>query len=198
MKLTQISLLALACGAAPLAALSATEVGISISGPEIVVGGQPPAPRLEVVPVEPGPGHIWIRGHWAWHHERWEWISGRWDRVVQAGSTWVPGEWVVRRNGWVWIEGHYAVFAEPPPPPPGQAFEVVASEEPPQPIVESVPLAPGIDYAWIGGHWQWNHGWVWLHGHYDRHPHFHPGGGWEGGHWDRRGAGWAWHEGHWR
>src|ERR1017187_5891717 len=113
-------------------------VGASSSGPERVVGGQPPAPRLEVVPAEPGPGHIWIRGHWAWHHERWEWISGRWGRVVQAGSTWVPGQWVVRPNGWVWIEGRYAVFAEPPPPPPGQAFEVVASEEPPQPIVESV------------------------------------------------------------
>jgi hypothetical protein len=198
MKISQLSLLALACAGAPLAVHAGVEVGINIGGPEIVVGGQPPAPRFESVPFEPGPGFIWIRGHWIWRHERWEWVGGRWERPERPESTWIPGQWVARGSGWVWLEGHYAVLAEPVAPPPGQVVEVVASEEPPAPIVEAVPFAPGPDYFWIGGHWHWNHGWVWLRGRFDRHPHFHPGGGWDAGRWDRRGGSWVWHEGHWR
>ncbi len=198
MKLAQMSLFALACGAAALAASAGVEIGVNIGGPEIIVGSQPPPMRLEVAPAAPGPGFIWIRGHWAWRRERWDWIGGRWDRVAQPGSTWIPGQWIARGNGWVWMEGHYAMLAEPPPPPPGQQFEVIASEEPPAAIVEVEGNAPGPDYFWIGGHWHWNRGWVWLHGHFDRHPHFHPGGGWEAGRWDQRGSKWVWHEGHWR
>ena len=197
MKLTQVSLFALACGAAPLAAHAGVEVGINVGVPEVIVGSQPPLQRIEVVPLSPGPGYIWIRGHWRWHHGGWEWEGGRWELVTQPGSTWVPGQWVVRGNGWVWVEGHYAVVAAPRPPP-GQQYEVVAAEEPPAPIAEVVPVAPGPEFFWIGGHWHWNRGWVWVGGHYDRHPHFHPGAAWEAGHWDRRGNSWVWHDGHWR
>jgi len=56
------------------------------------------------------------------------------------------------------------------PLPPGQVAEVIASEEPPAEIVETVPISPGPDYFWIGGHWHWNGGWVWVHGRFDRHP----------------------------
>ena len=198
MKLAQISLFALACGAAPLGASAGVEIGINISGPEVIVGSQPPPLRTEIITMSPGPGYIWIRGHWAWRHERWDWEGGRWDRVMQPGSTWIPGQWIARGNGWAWSEGHYAMLPEPPPPPPGQQVEVIASEEPPAPIVEVEGVAPGPDFFWIGGHWHWNHGWVWLHGRYDRHPHFHPGGGWEAGRWDHRGSNWVWREGHWR
>jgi hypothetical protein len=197
MRITQVSLLALICGAAPLAVHAGVEIGLNIGGPEVVIQTQPPAPRLEVVTQAPGPGYIWIRGHWAWHRERWEWSSGRWDHVAQPGAAWIPGQWMQRRNGWVWIEGHYTVQAAPPPLPPGQVAEVIASEEPPAEIVETVPISPGPDYFWIGGHWHWNGGWVWVHGRFDRHPHFHPGASWEAGHWMRRGGSWVWHEGRW-
>jgi len=197
MKLTHISLLALAC-AAPLAVHAGVEIGINLSGPEIVVGSQPPPLRFEAVTVAPGPSYIWIRGHWRWHHERWDWISGHWDLGAQPGATWIPGQWVARGNGWVWIEGHYAVLAAPPAPASGQPVEVVASEEPPAPINEVVPVAPGPEFFWIGGHWHWNRGWVWVGGRFERHPHFHPGASWDPGHWDRRANGWVWREGHWR
>jgi hypothetical protein len=197
MKITQITLLALAMGAAPYAANAGIDIGVNIGGPEIVVRSQPPPERIETVPMSPGPGYIWIRGHWGWHHERWEWIDGHWDRSVRPGMEWIPGHWSQRANGWVWIEGRYDVVQAPAPPPSG-GYEVTASEAPPAPIYEAIPYSPGPEYFWIGGHWHWNHGWVWLGGHYDRHPHFHPGGGWEAGHWDRRGGSWVWHEGHWR
>ena len=198
MKITQITLLALACGAAPFAARAGVDIGINLGGPEIIVRSQPPPEPVEAVPMSPGPGYIWIRGHWAWRHERWDFVGGRWDRVAQPGRAWMPGQWVARGNGWVWVEGHYVAQAAPPPPPPGQHFEGTASEPPPAVIREAVPPAPGRDYFWIGGHWNWNGGWVWVHGRYDRHPHFHPGGGWEEGRWDRRGGAWVWREGHWR
>jgi hypothetical protein len=104
----------------------------------------------------------------------------------------------VRGGGWVWFEGHYAAIAAPPRAAAGAAVEVMADEEPPAPIVETIPVAPAPDFFWVGGHWHWNGGWVWVRGRFVRHPHFHPGGHWEPGHWDRRGAHWVWHDGHWR
>jgi hypothetical protein len=198
MKTTQIALFTLACAGAPFAAQAGIEVGINIGGPEVIVQSQPPPDRVEAVPIAPGPGYVWIRGHWVWHRDRWEWKAGFYERT-QPGNVWIPGQWVARGNGWVWIEGHYTVQAPPPPVyNTGPEVEIVANEAPPAAIVETIPAAPGPDFFWIGGHWTWNGRWTWVHGHYDRHPHFHPGGGWEPGHWDRRGAGWVWHEGHWR
>jgi hypothetical protein len=197
MKISHLSLLALALGAAPFAARAGLDIGVNFGGPEVVVRSQPPPERMEAVPRSPGPGFNWIRGHWGWRHERWVWIDGRWDRAPRAGQAWIAGQWVARGNGWVWIEGHYAVMAPPPPQGPVSG-ELYASEAPPAPIYEAVPAAPGPDFFWIGGHWNWNGRWVWVHGYYNRHPHFHPGGGWEAGRWERRDNRWVWHDGHWR
>lgn len=115
MKITQISLLAFACGVAPLAARAGLDIGINIGGPEVVVRSQPPPERGEVIPMSPGPDFIWVRGHWVWRHEHWEWFNGHWDRVSEPGRVWVSGQWVARGNGWVWIEGHFVVQAPPRP-----------------------------------------------------------------------------------
>jgi hypothetical protein len=198
MKLTHMSLFAMAVGLAPLAAHAGVEIGVNIGGPEVVVHSQPPPERYEAIGVAPGPGYFWVRGHWGWHHERWEWIGGRWEHASQPNSIWVAGQWVQRGSGYVWVEGHYDVVQAPPPPPPGPSYEMVVNDAPPAPIEEAVPYAPGPDYFWIGGHWSWNGRWVWIPGRYDRHPHFHPGGGWEAGHWDRRDGRYVWREGRWR
>ncbi len=198
MNFTRATLLALACAAAPVAGRADIGLGISIGTPEIVIRSRPPQEMVERVPMSPGPGYFWIRGHWAWRHDNWDWINGRWDRAAQASQEWVPGQWMERNGGWVWREGHYVVLSAPQYPPQGGPVEVMAPEPPPGPIIETVPMAPGPEFFWIGGHWHWNHGWVWAGGHYDRHPHFHEGGGWEAGRWDHRGGNWVWAEGHWR
>ena len=37
----------------------------------------------------------------------------------------------------------------------------------PAPIVEVVPAAPGVGYAWVPGHYVWRAGaWFWVRGHY--------------------------------
>lgn len=58
-------------------------------------------------------------------------------------------------------------------PAPGQAVaqdEVVATEAPPAPIVETVTVAPGPRFVWIGGVWVWRGHWLWERGHWDRPP----------------------------
>jgi hypothetical protein len=198
MNITRLTLIALACAAAPMAARADIGIGINIGVPEVVVRSQPPPDMEEKVPMSPGSGYIWIRGHWSWHHENWQWFHGHWEYIAQPGQEWLPGYWIQRSGGWVWMEGHYVAQPAPQNAPPGAQVEVIAPEPPPVPIFETVPVAPGPDYFWIGGHWHWNHGWVWVGGRFDRHPHYHPGAGWEAGHWDRRGGSWVWFDGHWR
>src|SRR5271163_2924184 len=51
--------------------------------------------------------------------------------------------------------------------PVGAPGEVVVSEDPPAPVYETVGIAPGPGYLWIGGYYHWSGaGWVWYRGHY--------------------------------
>ena len=61
----------------------ATEIGVRGAFPGPVAAEPlpaPPPPRYEVIPVAPGPAHVWIAGHWVWRPERHEhvWIPGAW------------------------------------------------------------------------------------------------------------------------
>ena len=67
----------------------------------------PPAPQVEVVPVVPYAGAIWLGGYWGFGGGRYHWVPGRWDRprvgFVWAPHRWVPfqGRWQLRGGGWV-------------------------------------------------------------------------------------------------
>src|SRR5882724_6640122 len=50
--------------------------------------------------------------------------------------------------------------------------EVEGAEPPPAPIIESVTVAPGPEFIWIGGNWAWGGGrWNWERGRWARPPH---------------------------
>ncbi len=57
-------------------------IAVLLSGCTAVVNTQPlpPAPRVEVIPVAPGPEHVWVPGHWSWRaaHGEYVWVSGHW------------------------------------------------------------------------------------------------------------------------
>ncbi|HEU5397206.1 MAG TPA: YXWGXW repeat-containing protein, partial [Verrucomicrobiae bacterium] len=76
------------------------------------------------------------------------------------------------------------------PPPVTQA--------PPPPPVQTVVVAPGPDYLWIDGEWEWGGAtWIWAPGRWVLPPR--PGVFWVHGYWYRGpGGGWHHHSGHWR
>lgn len=72
----------------------------------------------------------------------------------------------------------------------------VVQEAPPPPPAETVVVAPGPGYVWVGGEWVWNGGWVWRTGYWAYPPY--PRAVWVGGYWGRGPYGWYWRRGHWR
>jgi hypothetical protein len=68
----------------------------------------PPAPLVEVVPVMPYEGAVWVAGYWHWAGHRYSWVRGRWMRPPRAGLYWYPGGYVRRGRGYVWVRGRWA------------------------------------------------------------------------------------------
>jgi hypothetical protein len=77
-----------------------------------------------------------------------------------------------------------------------QANTVYVAQPPPPPPVETVVVAPGPGYVWIGGEWAWNGGWIWVAGHWGYPPY--PRAVWVRGYWYRGPHGWCRTTGHWR
>ena len=80
---------------------------VPVDGDEVVVDVAPPAPYVEVVPVIPFAGAIWIGGYWGWRGGRHAWVPGRWEHP-RPGYGWRPhawvqqgGHWHLRGGGWV-------------------------------------------------------------------------------------------------
>jgi hypothetical protein len=170
-------------------------VRIGVPAPVVVIGAPPVRRYHEVVVASPGPGYIWIEGHYSWQGQ-WVWVPGVWAMPPQPGSYWVTGAY----QGQNWVEGHWEVAqaAPPGPPPPPTAGETIVSDEaPPPPMTETVVgVAPGPDYIWIGGYWGWDHGRrVWMRGRWD-HPPRH-GAVWIAPRWEHRGGHYVFVRGYW-
>jgi len=67
----------------------------------------PPAVRVEVRGVAPGPGHIWVAGYYRWDSGDYVWVPGHWEARPRARARWVEGHWRHTRHGWYWVEGHW-------------------------------------------------------------------------------------------
>lgn len=96
-----------AATSAALLVLAACGPGMAPVGMELSIRAPPPD-RVEIVGTAPGPGYVWIRGHYAWQGGDYAWISGRWEAPPSRGRHWHPGRWVHARNGWYWRQGHWA------------------------------------------------------------------------------------------
>lgn len=70
--------------------------------------------------------------------------------------------------------------AQPPPPPP----------------METVYVAPGPGYVWVGGEWAWHGRWVWTGGRWVYPPRH--GAVWVRTTWSHGPRGYYRHHGHWR
>ena len=79
---------------------------------------------------------------------------------------------------------------------PASQTTMYVTQAPPPPPVETVVVAPGLDYVWIDGEWIWNGGWFWVGGHWGMPPY--PHARWVRGNWARGPRGWHGTRGHWR
>jgi hypothetical protein len=67
---------------------------------------------------------------------------------------------------------------------------------PPAYPYESMGVAPGVGYFWIGGHWGWGgHRHVWVPGRWMAHREGHR---WEPHRWQSHGGRWHESPGHWK
>lgn len=73
--------------------------GVGYEQPGVVVDIAPPAPYVEVVPVIPYAGAVWIGGYWGWYGGRHQWYPGRWDRP-RLGYSYHPHAWVQQGGRW--------------------------------------------------------------------------------------------------
>jgi hypothetical protein len=64
----------------------------------IEVETAPPPPIVEVRPVAPFAGAVWIPGYWHWNGERHVWLAGTWS-APREGYVWVPARWEAPGHG---------------------------------------------------------------------------------------------------
>lgn len=112
----------------------------------VVYEGTPGTPQERVTPA-PGPGYVWMAGHWNNVAQRWVWVAGHWEMPPSPSAVWVAGHWMQGASGWVWADGTWTVGASaaasqnPPMPPgaPGAAAPQAATEPPPVPPNAALP-----------------------------------------------------------
>ena len=85
-------LLASACASLDPALIS---VGVRI--------GEPPPPRMYVVPRQPGPDYVWVEGYWYTQGSRYLWHDGYWTRPPYEDAYWVAPYYVGGR----YFVGHW-------------------------------------------------------------------------------------------
>lgn len=73
----------------------------------------------------------------------------------------------------------------------------VVNQSPPPPPQETIVVAPGPNYVWVGGEWIWGYGgWVWLSGRWVVPPYANAV--WVGPRWYQGPGGWRRVPGYWR
>src|SRR5262245_59179857 len=89
------------------AALLATLLAAGSASAQVSFGiriGPPPAPRVvRVVPVRPGPRHVWVNGYWEPYRNRYRWHDGYWAVAPYRGAYWVGPRY---RNG-MYFKGYW-------------------------------------------------------------------------------------------
>jgi len=65
-----------------------------------------PVAPIEVRPIAPFAGAVWIDGGWAWRGGHHTWVGGYWDHP-RSGRVWQAGEWRHGPRGHYWVAGRW-------------------------------------------------------------------------------------------
>ncbi|ATB38510.1 hypothetical protein CYFUS_003945 [Cystobacter fuscus] len=126
----------------------------------------PPALPNETQTARPFRDAVWASGHWYWDGNEWRFNPGTWIASM-PGYQFINGYWQQEGSGWRWISGGWArpgsTQVEIPIAVTNE--EVVASQAPPAPQMETPPPAPAPSYTWAPGYWYWSGvNWSWVTG----------------------------------
>ncbi|MGE3760978.1 MAG: hypothetical protein AB7L94_01830 [Kofleriaceae bacterium] len=169
-------------------------------------------------------GSVWTDGRWERRGNSWHWVDGTWQvsstTTVTNTPTGTPGRDVSNASGGVVVSDTPRGGGPPPhahdrtPPPsgtPGRDVSnasggVVVSDTPrgggmyptaapPPPRTDNQGSAPGANYIWVRGRWNWiNANWEWVPGHWERK---RANSTWVDGRWELQGNYYVWVEGRW-
>jgi hypothetical protein len=117
----------------------------SVGYARTVVYDSPPRAVGEQVTASPGPGYVWMAGHWSNVSQRWVWIAGHWEMPPSPSAAWIGGHWVQGNGGWVWVDGAWTVGAQSPsapPVPPGTPASPTSAAPVPPPGAPDVGPSP--------------------------------------------------------
>lgn len=133
-------------------------------GQVTIVASQPPAPIYEQVPERPYEDVLWIPGYWAWSDAKnsYIWVCGVWRRPPPE-RIWIPGSWVAAQGGFAWQSGLWSLIPE-------EQLAYIQKTPPPQPN-EEIPQAPGENYFWVKGYWEYQpetDSFSWLSGRWEQ------------------------------
>jgi hypothetical protein len=115
----------------------------------------PEQDAAEIVEVSPGPGSVYVSGHWEWNGASYAWVRAHYLRRPQPNLFWVEAHWQNTPKGWYWQEGHWTDMKTRPPflhphakPAPAPADEPQESAQPSDGELESDPnVPPAPSYA---------------------------------------------------
>ena len=85
--------------------LGSVAVAEARTGVYVQIG--PPAPLVEVRPVAPAAGYVWVPGYYGWNQRAYHWTPGHWARPPHRHGTWVEPRWVHERHGWHMTKGYW-------------------------------------------------------------------------------------------
>ena len=57
--------------------------------PATVVYQAPAQAVADQVTASPGPGYVWMAGHWSFYGQKWVWVAGHWELPPSPSAIWV-------------------------------------------------------------------------------------------------------------
>jgi hypothetical protein len=116
--------------------------GPRVTMPEFDIAIPPPEPRTESKPAAPGPGVVWVPGHYMPVKGEWRWVRGEWAVPATPISVWIPARWDEKKQQWA--PGYWQPDA--PTPYGGEEVSPTKSGMPAAPAATSTPASTPSRY----------------------------------------------------
>jgi hypothetical protein len=98
----------------------------AVTMPDFQMMDPPPPDRTETKPAAPGPGYVWVPGHYMPVEHQWRWVRGEWAVPALPISVWIPARYDPKEKQWT--PGYW----QPDRPTTGESDPAKAESVPPR------------------------------------------------------------------